>query len=132
MTSSVRNPELLRHSRRTVDGEGLVLNTVSRGSLHFRSVVAVSELSEAEATHDIQGVASFHEGQVSISTQGSERSTEEVELDGKFSGQGGVNKTQHFVSSENVFRVIIKVKDGDNALIGDSLNAGIGQVSFFI
>jgi len=125
MTSSIRDPEFLRHGGGTVDGESLVFNTVSRGSLHLRSVVSISEFSKAEASHHIERVTTLHERNMSVCAQSSKGSTEKVELYGELSSQGSIAQTQHFVSCKNVFRIIIEVKDGHNTFIGDSFNACI-------
>lgn len=59
---------------------------VGGGGLHLDRVVAVAQLSEAEAAHVRQVVHLVHEGAVAVGVQGDQGAPEQVELDSELSG----------------------------------------------
>jgi len=132
VASTVSDPELLGKSRWRVYGEFLGLRVVDGGSLHLGRIVAVSKLGEAEAAHVLQGVDLTHEWQMALGVQGHKCATEEVELHSELSDKRTVNHSEHFVRSENVLRIFLKIEDRDNARIADLLDLCVGDVTLLV
>lgn len=111
MASTVGDPELLTQSSWTINSELLGHVVVGGSGLHLWSIVAVSKLSKAEASHVLQGVNFVHDWQVSLRVQTSKGTAKQVELHGELCGEISVDLAHHFVSSENVLGVSFKIED---------------------
>ena len=111
MASTVCDPELLSLGRWAVDRESIIIFVVCGCSLHLGSIVSVAQLSETEASHVLQTVDCSHKRKVPISAECHQRTAKQVELYSEFCGKGSVDKAEHFVSCEDIFGVLIEVKN---------------------
>jgi len=111
VASTVCNPELLGEHGWRVNSELLSRVVVVGSRLHFRRIVAVAELSEAEAAHVLEAVDLSHDGQVALRVETGQGTSEKIELHGELGGEGAVDLGQHLVGRENVMGVSLKVKN---------------------
>ena len=87
VASTVGDPELLGQGSWRVDHKLLGLLIIDSSGLHLWSIVSISQLSEAEASHVLERVNILQEWQVSLGMQSHQGATEKVELDGDLGGQ---------------------------------------------
>jgi len=69
---------------------------------------------------------------MAFSVHTSESSAEKIELHSNLSYKRTINETQHLVSCKNVLWVVQKVKNRDEILITNSLDAGVSEVPLLI
>jgi len=69
---------------------------------------------------------------VSLGVKSHESSSKKIELHGELGGQSTVHLTEHLVSSKNVDRVILEVKDREELCIAYNLNSCHCQFSLLV
>lgn len=77
------------------------------------SVVAIAQLGEAEAAHDIEGVDLVEEGGMTWSVQCYHRPTEQVELHCEFDHCCTVKLCDKFMSQKYILWILEEVLNGD-------------------
>jgi hypothetical protein len=84
---------------------------VGSGGLHLYRVVAVAQLSEAEAAHVREVVHLVHEGAVAVGVQGDQGAPEQVELNSELCGEGAIHIGEHLVGCQEVLGVVLEIID---------------------
>ena len=132
MASTIRDPELLAESRRRINREFLSLGIIDGCSLHLGRVVTIAKLSKAEASHVLQRRDLTHEGQVAFRVQGHQRSTKQVELHRELCRKVTIDRAEHFVSGEDVFRIVLEVEDRNEVSICNFFDLRVGPIALSI
>ena len=120
---AIRNPVLLWEVRWTVDEEFVVGVIVSDSGLHFDRVISKSKLGQAEAADQVKWVNPVEQVVVSAVVQGKAGSSKQIKLNRKFNGCGSINKTDIFVSFEDIVWVSAKVTNAYYFFLRDALQS---------
>ena len=84
---------------------------VVSGSFHLGCIVAVTKFGETEAPHVLKAINLFHNWQVTLRVQTSKGTAEQIELHCEFSGEIAINLSNHLVSSKNILRISLEIKN---------------------
>ena len=69
---------------------------------------------------------------MALRVQGHERSTKQIELHGELGRKVTINRAEHFVSGEDVFRIVLEVKDRDDVGFCNFFDLSVGPVALSI
>lgn len=96
-----------------MNGKLLCLLVVSGSCFHHWRIVPKSEFSEAEAAHAFQTVYFLHKRKMTSGVEAHKCTSKKVELHCKLSRKVAVNAGKHLVRSEDVFGVVLEIKNGN-------------------
>ena len=108
---SVGDPVLLAQISRAVNDKLACSLVIGDRRLHLHRIVAVAELSEAEAADCIQSVDLVEEVVVSTIVQSKARAAKQVHLHSMLDRHGRVDEAHEFVRAEYIVRVGVELLD---------------------
>jgi len=111
MTGTISDPILLRESSGRVNHEFLGLFIIGSCGFHLDRIVAIAQLCEAEAAHVREVIYLVHKGTVTISMQGNQSTSKQVELDRELGCQRSIHIGKHLMSSQEVLGIVLEVVD---------------------
>ena len=105
---------------------------INCSGLHLWCIISIPQLSKAETSHYIKTINSSHEIQMTVSVQSHKTSTKQIVLNCEFSCKRSINLAQHFMCSEKIEWIIIKIKYREQFRISHCFDSGICKISLLI